>query len=117
MARTLLTPKKVVGPYGTYSAGAATLAPAAADTTNNNAFVASGNDLILAQNSGGSAYTVTITSAPDAFGRSQDIATYSLAAGEIALFGPFPQMGWMQTVGQIYLQASNAAVKFAVIQL
>lgn len=114
MARTLLT--KTTAPGG-YAAAGGAVTMAAADVGNLNAFVASGTDLVIAQNSGASPYAVTITSAPDPWGRTKDIATESIAAGEIRIFGPFPQAGWMQTDGRVYLQASNAAVKFGVIEL
>ena len=116
MARTALTKTTAPGGYGASLAGA-NLTLAAADISNLNSFVANGNDLVIAQNTGVSAYTVTITSAPDAYGRTGDIATESLAAGEIHIFGPFPLPGWQQTDGSIYLQASNAAVKFGIVKL
>lgn len=117
MPRTTITPKTVVGGYGTYSADGADFTFTAADTSNYNQAVASNNDLILAFNSGASPYTVTITSVADPFNRSGDITTYSLAAGEYAVFGPFSNIGWKQTDGYLYFQGSNAAVKFAVIAL
>jgi hypothetical protein len=118
MARTNLTSKVAVGSYGDYTiALAAYLTMTAADVANLNQFSASGNDLVIAQNSGASTYTVTITSAPDTFGRSRDIATYGIAAGEFGVFGPFKLLGWVQADGKIYLQASNAAVKFGVVAL
>lgn len=117
MARTSLTPKAALGAYGSYAADAADLPMTAADVANMNQFTASGRDLVVAHNTGGSAYTVTITSSPDPYGRSRDIATYSLGAGEYAVFGPFELTGWVQTDGKVYLQASNAAVKFGVVAL
>ncbi len=114
MPRTLLT--KTSAPGG-YAAAGVSVTMTAADTSNLNAFTAASTDLVMAQNTGGSGYTVTITSAPDSFGRTKDIATEAIAAGEIRIFGPFPQSGWMQTDGRVYLQASNAAVKFGIIQL
>ena len=118
MARTTLTKTTALGPYGDYSAAnAADLAMAAADTTNYNQFVASSRDLVIAHNTGGSAYTVTITSSDDPYGRTGDVAAYSLGAGEYAVFGPFKRPGWVQADGYVYLQASNAAVKFGVVAL
>lgn len=114
MPRTLLT--KTTAPGAIANAGVS-VTMTAADTSNLNAFTAAATDLVVAQNTGGSTYTVTITSAPDAMGRTRDIATENIAAGEIRVFGPFTQYGWMQTDGRIYLQASNAAVKFGIIQL
>jgi hypothetical protein len=90
---------------------------AAADASNLNQFVANGKDLVIAHNTGASAYTITITSAADPYGRMGDIATYSLGAGEYAVFGPLELAGWVQTDGKVYLQASNAAVKFGVVDL
>lgn len=118
MARTALTKKTALGPYGSYTAGAATLSMQAADVANKNSFVCGPNDIVIAQNSGASPYTVTITSVADPItGRTGDITTYSLAAGDIAVFGPFRAPGWMQSDGSIYLEASNAAVKFAPVTI
>ena len=118
MARASLTPKTALGSYGNYSvANSADLAMAAANASDLNQFVASGNDLIFAHNTGSSAYTVTISSVADSYGRTGDITTYSLGAGEYAVFGPFKLTGWMQTDGKIYLAASNAEVKFGVVAL
>lgn len=117
MARTSLTKTTALGAYGSYSANAADLTMAAADTSNLNQFTANGNDLVIAHNTGGSAYTITITSVADPFNRTGDIATYSLGAGEYAIFGPFKAAGWQQSDGKIYLQASNAAVHFGVVAL
>lgn len=114
MPRTLLT-KSVA--TGSNTAAGIPLTMAAADVGNLNAFQAAGTDLIVAQNTGGSTYTVTVTSAPDPWGRTRDIAAENIAAGELRVFGPFAQSGWMQTDGRVYLQASNAAVKFGIVQL
>jgi hypothetical protein len=89
----------------------------AANATNKEQFVASGNDLIIAHNSGASPYTVTVTSVADDEGRSGDITVYSIAAGTIAILGPFKRHGWAQTNGMIYLEAENASVKFGVLAL
>ena len=120
MPRTTLTKKTALGtlstPYAT--ADAADLTMAAADVANLNQFLANDNDLIIVHNTGASPYTVTVTSAPDpVFGRTKDIATYSFAAGEYGVIGPLKQAGWMQADGYVYLQASNASVKFGVVQL
>ena len=120
MPRTTITPKTALGtlstPYAT--ADAADLTMVAADTSNLNQFLAGDNDLIVIHNTGASAYTVTVTSAPDPiFGRTKDITTYSFAAGEYGVIGPLKQAGWMQSDGYVYLQASNVAVKFGIVKL
>lgn len=114
MARTVLAKQVATGPYG---AAGLNLTLAAADTVNKQSCVANGNDLIIAQNTGVSPYTVTITSSADQYGRTKDIAIESLAASEIHVFGPFSILGWQQTDGSLYFEASNAAVKFSVIKL
>ena len=98
-------------------ADAADLTMAAADTVNQNQFTCQGNDLVIAHNTGGSAYTVTVTSADDPYGRSGDVDAYSVGAGEYAIFGPFKSPGWQQSDGKVYLEASNAAVYFGVVTL
>lgn len=120
MARTNITvqsPGALLA--GSPSAGALTLTWTAADTSNNNMADLTGKEIILAWNThASSAYTVTVTSVADRNGRTGDITTYSLAAGEIALIGPVPTEGFQQTgtdKGKIYLAASNASVKFAIV--
>ncbi|MCL4528670.1 MAG: hypothetical protein M1282_04580 [Chloroflexi bacterium] len=120
MARTALTKYTALGAFPSLPLGAlaADLTMAAADITNKNSCVATGNDLIIAYNSGLSPYTVTITSAASPnTKRTGDITTYSIAAGAISVFGPFSKNGWMQTDGNLYFEANNAAVKFAVVAL
>jgi hypothetical protein len=90
----------------------------AANIVDDNRFVASGKDLILAWNTHGvNAYTVILTSIEDEKKRTGNIANYSIGAGEIAVIGPVPKDGWLQADGHIWLSANNAAVKFAVIAL
>lgn len=118
MGRTSLTKTVALGSYGNYAtAGVAELIMAAADTANNNQFTANGNDLVIAHNTGGSACTITVISSADPFGRIKDITTYSIDAGDYAIFGPFALTGWVQSDGKIYLQASDASVKFGVVHL
>lgn len=119
MARAILTKTTALGKWGNYAvANAADLTMAAANVSDKNQFVASGNDLVVAHNTGGSAYTVTITSVADPVtGRTGDVTTYSVGAGEYAVFGPFSQRGWSQSTGYIYLEASNAAILFGVVTL
>lgn len=118
MARSDLTKMTALGPYGTYGAGLAELTMDAADVSNKNQFVASSRDLVIVRNSGGSAYTVTITSSADpTFRRTGDIETYSIPAGEVHVFGPFVRPGWLQADGYVYLEASNASILFGVIAL
>src|ERR1043165_8918269 len=115
MPRTAIPPATVVGPYPTLppAADSLDLVFSAADTVNLNqiALGAAKYLLLLWNNTGGSAYTITLTSVADKFGRTGDITTYSVGIGE---FGGIliDRDIWAQTDGNLYLQASNAAVKF-----
>jgi len=90
----------------------------AADVANGNHFVLTNTTIVTAQNTGGSAYTVTIDSIADAkYGRSGSVTAQSLAAGEIRSFRIVAD-GWANTsTGYVTLSASNAAVKFGLMVL
>lgn len=112
----------IINPLGSYpalpiTALAADFVYTAADAVNGNSFVSTGRELVLVNNSGGSAYTVTFSSVADSVNRTGDIATYSVGAGLFSVFGPFAQNGWKQSDGTVLVTASNAAIKFAVIRL
>lgn len=114
MATTNLT--KTTSP-GFWSQTGTALTMATADTSNNNHIVAAGDCILVAHNTGGQAYTVTITSVADPVtGRTGNVNAQSLAAGEIRIFR-LTNNGWANSSGQIVVSANNAAVKFGVIQL
>ncbi len=121
MARSDFTPQTLVGGYGDYSvADVADLTFAAFTGTSGddgNQFVASGRDIVIVRNDNVGAQTVTFSSVDDPFGRTGNIAAYSLAAGEYAIFGAFNVDGWRQADGKMYLEASAADVFCAVIRL
>ena len=118
MARQSHTPLVALGTKtNAYSANAADLTMTAADVSNYEEVALTGAEIIIAHNTGASAYTITISSVADAQGRTGDIAAYSLGAGEYAVFGPFGTEGWLQSDGKLYFQASDAAVKFGVVRL
>ena len=114
MARTSLTKTSIPGGY---SGTGKKLTVAAADTTNQNSFKANGNDLVVAHNTDSGSHTVTITSVEDRYGRTEDISSYSIPAGEIHIFGPFPTHGWQQTDGSIYLESDSDTVNLGIINL
>ena len=117
MPRVTHTALVAQGAYGAYAANAADLNMIAADATNKEQVVFTGAEIIIAHNTGVSARTVTVTSVNDPFGRTKDVAAYSLSAGEYAALGPFELDGWLQTDGKLYFEASHLDVKFAVIRL
>lgn len=120
MARQLLT---AISPIGSYpvtplTANSADLTFTAANPTDKEQVAASGKDLILVWNThAANPYTVSFDSVKDEKNRVGDIDAYSIGAGEIACFGPFKQAGWMQSDGNIYFEAENAAIKYAVIRV
>jgi hypothetical protein len=114
MPRTALTP--ITGVLTNPTAGV-TLTFTAADTSNGNKVALTGKELILVQNSGASAYTVTVTSAPDSLGRTKDITADSIPAGGFKVYGVPQVEGWRQTDGTLSLDANNAAIKFCVVRL
>ncbi len=118
MARQTIAKQIPFGPYPTLpiAADAMDLVETAADVANKDQFAPSGDDLVIVHNTGAAPYTVTFTSVADEFKRTGDVGAYSLGAGELAFFR-FKKPGWLQSDGNIYIEASNAAVKWAVIQL
>lgn len=120
MPRVTITKQVPSGPFITLqpAANSLDLTQLAADVTNKEQFVPSGDDLLIVHNSGASPYTITITSAVDpTTKRTGDITAYSLGAGELAIFRFKGNAGWAQSDGRIYIEASNAAVKWSVLQL
>lgn len=118
MPRVTVTKTAVQGPYVALPVVADSLDVAllAADVANKNQFAPTGDDILIVQNSGASPYTFTISSVADALKRTGDVGPYTIAAGEIAAYR-IKIDGWKQSDGNVYIEASNAAVKFAVISL
>jgi hypothetical protein len=119
MARTAIL---VMNPPGKYpalplAALSAALALTAADVANGNAAACTGREILVVQNTGAGAGTITVTSAPDALGRIGDITAYSLPAAGFAVLGPFPTVGWQQADGSLYFTASAITMLVAVVRL
>ena len=89
----------------------------AADTVDNNKFLSTGNEILLAKNEGVESESVTVNSTPGKDGRLGDIETFSIPAGETAVFQKFPTQGWRQDDDHIYLEATSADVSFAVLRV
>ncbi len=102
---------------GGYDADGAILTWTVADPTNDHKTTWTGREIIMAWNtSADTAYAVIVTSVADVpAGRTGD-ATKSIPFGEMRMFGPFNANGWRQSDGQLYFEAANAAVKFAVLR-
>lgn len=121
MARTTLPKTTLLGDYPALplvadSADLVLTAVSGSSGSNGNqiAWGDFGRLCVIVQNTHASnAYTVTFTSKVDNLNRTGDITTYSLAAGEIAVF-TFSRMGWYQIAdGMLYCEGSNAAIKIA----
>ena len=98
-------------------AGDLAIAQTAMDLANGNSFVATGQEILLIQNTGGSTYTVTVTSVADALGRlDTSLTTYSIAAGAFAAVQFKALAGWLQPGSLVYLACSNALVKISVLR-
>lgn len=98
------------------TAGSLAITFAACDAVNGNSFTATGREILLINNSGGSAYTFTVTSVADNLNRlDTSLTSYSVAAGAYAAVQMKQLTGWAQS-GAIDLTCSNASIKYAVVQ-
>jgi hypothetical protein len=116
MARATLVKSVAPGPWPT---DGVVLTETAANVADKNQFVNTGKELLIARNTDpADPYTVTINSTANRYGRTGDITGDSLAAGVVHIYGPFAVDGWNQAgTSYIYLEASNAAITFAVVTL
>jgi hypothetical protein len=117
---TALTKQTILTPFATVSAGLLDYTMATADVTGNT-FVCTGRELLMVYNpAGGSTYTLTITSTADEKGRTGNITSYSMAAGDFIVWtgGLTLSPGWKDaSTGIITVTANNAAVLLAVLVL
>jgi hypothetical protein len=109
----------MIGPYPTalpLSSEALKVTMAAADASNGNSFPLTGSEKLLIQNTDSSAHTVTISSVA-INGRTGDITTYSVGAGEIHAFDFHGGIaGWQQSDGTVHLAVSSALIYFGVLK-
>lgn len=116
MARTVITP--TAAPGGFPLAGTV-VTLTAADSSNNNAFVCTGREVLLVTNVHASAAkTFTVNTQTNSRKRSADITAQSLAAGAFVVLGTFTRKeGWVQADGTIHCTGEDNNIKFAVITL
>lgn len=101
---------------GNPGAGTLDITFAACDAVNGNRWAAAEKDILLVLNSdGANPYTFTLSSVADKYGRTGDITTYSMAAGDYVMI-EVPSAGFRQTNGYVNVTGSNAAIKFAVLR-
>lgn len=118
MARVTITPVAVVGPHTTLQPAALALAFSLvpADATNKEQFAITGREILIAYNSGASARTITLTSVADDKNRTGDVTAYGIPAGGFCAYKFSSIEGWRQTDGYMYIEASHAEVKWAVLR-
>jgi len=119
-APTVIVPQTILAPFAAVGVGAADFTFAAGTLTDGDTFVCTGREILLVTNTEvADAKTITITSVDDEKGRSEDITTYSLAAGDFAVFGVglTNDIGWKSSAGTIRITVSAASVKVAVLRL
>jgi len=116
---TAITVQEIKAPFAAITANSADFTFAAGTITDGDTFVCTGRELLLFQNTDVGAVTVTITSVDDEKGRAEDITSYSLGAGEFAVFGVglTNAKGWKSTSGTIRITVSDADLKVAVLRL
>ena len=121
MARLILTPKQLPEKYPATPITANALdfafTAAGADFADGAGFTLTGKEVLIAYNPEATPYTVTVESVVDSYNRLGNITTYSVGAGEYAVFPQFPTDGWRQSSGRLHFAASNALVQFAVLRL
>lgn len=117
MSQTALTVVPLKQNNYAVQAGDLALAMAAMDASNGNSYYATGQEILFIWNGDSAPHTVTITSVPDALGRSDSsLTTYSIPATSFAAIQMKALAGWLETGQLIYLATSSALVKIAVVR-
>ena len=116
---TAITVQTIKGPFEAITAGGADITLAASDPDNGNTFVCTGREILVVYNADVAEKTITITSVDDEKGRSEDVTSYALAAGDYAVFGVglTNSKGWKSSAGTIRITTNDADVKVAVLRL
>ncbi len=120
MAATVITVQQLLSPFPALAltANSADITFTALTVTEGDTFVCTGREVILISNGTGT-NTLTISSADDAYGRAEDITSYSLAENDFAVFGVglTNNKGYKTSAGLIKMTPSSAEVKAAVLRL
>lgn len=120
MAPTVITVQQLLSPFPSLplTANSADIAFTALTLTEGDTFQCTGREIVLIKNGTGT-NTLTISSADDAYGRAEDITSYSLAASDFAVFGVglTNQAGWKTSAGVIKMTPSSTQITAAVLRL
>lgn len=115
---TPLTTQILVQNNVSVTAGQLAITFTACDTTNGNSFTATGREVLIVDNTGGSTYTFTVSSVADSLGRTDtSLTAYSVPTTVITAVQMKSLAGWVQNGTQtINMTCSNVALKYAVVQ-
>lgn len=119
MARTAIAVTSIKGPFiAPPGADSLDVALTAADIVNKNSAPYTGREVLVAYNGAGGSANVTISSAVDPFGASEDFENYAIAPGELMAFNLIGGLDrWQQSDGHVYFESANNAVKFGVLRI
>lgn len=112
MAETKVTPITPTNPYLDESTTPQlnTVTAISSDVANGNKVSLDTDILLIMDNTNVGAQTVTVTSQNDPFGRTADIAAFSLAAG-VRANRLFKAVGWSNGNGDLLVTGSHADMK------
>jgi len=116
---TVITVQNILAPFAAVGAGAADFTFAAGTPTDGDTFVCTGREILIVNNTDVATKYITVVSVDDETNRSENITTYSLAAGDFAVFGVglTNSKGWKSSAGTIRITVEDADVKVAVLRL
>lgn len=116
---TVLTVQDILNPWAAYGAGTADFTFAAGTVTDGDTFVCTGRELLIVNNTDVATKYITIVATDDETNRAESVTTYSLAAGDFAVFGVglTNAKGWKSSTGTIRITVEDADVKVAVLRL
>ena len=106
--------RRVLGITGTSKAGEAPIAPVAADLVDGNSVANNGETVIKAINTGGVSRTLSVPLTVTVDGQPVGPRTYSIAAGQTLIVGPFPTWWYGQTM---HLNASSDEVYLSAMRI
>lgn len=113
---TALTPVTLKQNNYAVQAGDLTLTFSACDNTNGNSFIATGQEILLVQNTDTATHTFTVSSVADALGRTDtSLTNYTVAASGFAAIQMKATTGWFSG-GIDTLSCSSNLIKFAVVR-
>ena len=116
MTYTALAPVQLKIDNYAVQAGDLTVAFAAMDATNGNSYTATGEEILVFNNTDTATHTITINSVADNLGRlDSSLTTYTIAASGFAMIQMKSLPGWVSG-GLTTMTTTSALVKIAVVR-